>query len=759
MQRLNRTIKRIAAIGTGVAMLGATMTGALAQNLNLANYPQPFVDANGVFNENTAIVVGANAAASDTLGAVDIAQRLQFDAKVPVSGGEGTLVVSGGVTEDIPLGKAIGNDTTFALDWRLDDSNIESFQDTQVNFQGKDYDVRDLLIIVNKDGGSPSIETSLSSSDDDYEDNIFMEAERASIRYFYYFDDPVNVSKTKSGDTFDINFLGKKLEITKVDKQDTFTAFVGSEFFMDVGDTVTVDGKKVTLENVGEGGAILVDVDGVRETIPGSGTRTVNGIEISNDETFFTNEISERSASLIIGETAQDTYKDGDAYVGEDENDPDWIWNIGNLTQNAATGLSDRAKEPSGPFIGIENDFVKNDDTDDPAGVGECYDVPNNYASICLDSLIVSDDDYLTLSVEFSDGVDTAKSKHPNGTSSAKTIYIHAPGDDRFVIKTAGWLDTNTSNTVSNAETSEIWLQYAQGVQFQANGTSPGNATMVFFKDPDQTPSTVYAGFLTGSNASQGPTTIAQLDFGSTDNTNMVIQYTNAIDIGTQSKVLLNFTGDSSSELADGLTFLAANFSFSSGLFNALGGTKSLEEANELVWKATGIGTRDEDHRGLYGEIVKDPKSNGASDQVIVLVPGDQVQANVVVKGTSTTVGGGTTSYIPADIDIDTRLDSEIGTPSNFDLILVGGPCANNAVEAVTGLGITCESARSSWNPGEAVIKMAQNGDKVALLVAGYNAIDTRMAAKVLKNYDDYTLSGSMAKVTGSLSSPVVTSA
>jgi len=213
------------------------------QAQNLATYPQPFVDANGMFNENTAIVVGANAAASDTLGAVDIAQRLQFDAKVPVSSGEGTVVVSGGVTEDIPLGKPVGNDTTFALDWRLDDTDIESFQDTQLNFQSKDYDVRDILVIVNKAGASPSIETSLSSSDDDYEDNIFLEAERASLRYFYHFDDQINVSKTKASDSLDINFLGKKLDITSVVNPTKFTAFVGSEFFMDVGDTVTVDGK------------------------------------------------------------------------------------------------------------------------------------------------------------------------------------------------------------------------------------------------------------------------------------------------------------------------------------------------------------------------------------------------------------------------------------------------------------------------------------------------------------------------------------
>ena len=756
----------MAALGTGIAMLGATITGAVAQEL--ANYPQPFIDANGVFNDSTAIVVGENAAASDTLGAVDIAQQLQFDAKTPVSGGSGTLTVSGGVTEDIPLAKTIGkqsNDSSasWGFEYKIDDSDVESFQDTEINFQSKSYNVKDILIPVNTGGSSPSVETSLSSSDDDYESNIFLEAERGSLRYFYNFDDAINISKTKSTDSLEIKFLGKNLEITKVDTPTKFTAFVGTEFFMDAGDTVTVDGKKVTLVNVGEGGAILVDVDGVLETIPSSSTKTVNGIEISNDETFFTNEKSERAASLIIGETAQDTYQDNDAYVGEDENDPNWIWAIGGLEKNAATNLVNSTSDPSGPFIGIENDFVKNDDSDDPAGIGECYEFPNNYVSLCLDSLTVADDDYLPITVEFSDGVDTAKSKHANATSSAKTISISAPGEDRFLIKTSDWDEINSSNTVTNVETSQIWLQVGLGVQYQANGTSLGNATMIFFRDPDQTPSTVYAGFINGTGATEA--TIAELDFGDTDGSNLRVQYTSGADLGSLHQIRLNFTGDSTTELSSGQNYLVINFGLSSSAFNSLGATKSTEEANELTWNTSvktsaGIGTRDEDHRGLYGEIVKDPKSNGASDQVVVYVPEDQVQANIVIKGATTTVAGGATSYIPANINIKTRLDSEVaGSESSYDVILVGGPCANKAVEAISGLGLTC----SGWGmgPGEAVLKFADNGANVALLVAGTDAIDTRMAARVLKNYATYKndLAGAEVKISGTLSNPTITSA
>lgn len=126
MQRLRTAIKKMAAIGAGVAMTGATMMGALAA-ADLSQYPAPFVDK-GKFNPDTAIVVGANAAASDTLGSVDIARQLQFDSKVcvPGKGGSGGVAVSGdsfqvGSSSDmLELQEDIGNVRESITDLELD---------------------------------------------------------------------------------------------------------------------------------------------------------------------------------------------------------------------------------------------------------------------------------------------------------------------------------------------------------------------------------------------------------------------------------------------------------------------------------------------------------------------------------------------------------------------------------------------------------------------------------------------------------------
>ena len=69
---MKKIARKIVALGAGVAMLGATLMGAMAYDLS--DYPAPFVQ-NGQFNGY--IVVGRNAIASDVIGAVDIGMSLQ----------------------------------------------------------------------------------------------------------------------------------------------------------------------------------------------------------------------------------------------------------------------------------------------------------------------------------------------------------------------------------------------------------------------------------------------------------------------------------------------------------------------------------------------------------------------------------------------------------------------------------------------------------------------------------------------------------
>src|SRR3989344_522205 len=137
---IRKTMKRIAAIGTGVAMVGATLTGAMA--VDLADYPQPFV-VDGAYDDSNAFVVGDEADAADTLGVLDIGAGLQYESKVAVESDSTTVSVSGGKTEQVALHLGLSNSTFF--DTQLQDDDVSNLFDGEITFQGTAYDTSEQL--------------------------------------------------------------------------------------------------------------------------------------------------------------------------------------------------------------------------------------------------------------------------------------------------------------------------------------------------------------------------------------------------------------------------------------------------------------------------------------------------------------------------------------------------------------------------------------------------------------------------------------
>ena len=90
---VKKVLKKATAIAASASFVGATMLGAVAQDL--ANYPAPFV-SDGTFD--AFIVVGEDAQPSDVVGAVDIGASLQFALKseTGVGAGAATATISEG---------------------------------------------------------------------------------------------------------------------------------------------------------------------------------------------------------------------------------------------------------------------------------------------------------------------------------------------------------------------------------------------------------------------------------------------------------------------------------------------------------------------------------------------------------------------------------------------------------------------------------------------------------------------------------------
>jgi hypothetical protein len=82
------------------------------------------------------------------------------------------------------------------------------------------------------------------------------------------------------------------------------------------------------------------------------------------------------------------------------------------------------------------------------------------------------------------------------------------------------------------------------------------------------------------------------------------------------------------------------------------------------------------------------------------------------------------------------KLASEVGSALNQNMIVVGGPCVNSVAAALMGNPANCAAG---FTEGKAMIKLfEQTNGKVAMMVAGYSAMDSRRATKVLSQYENY---------------------
>ena len=153
-----------------------------------------------------------------------------------------------------------------------------------------------------------------------------------------------------------------------------------------------------------------------------------------------------------------------------------------------------------------------------------------------------------------------------------------------------------------------------------------------------------------------------------------------------------------------------------------------------------------------YGAFVKLFSPSNDPGEVTVTYPQNQKVPQVFVTGEgvsfeSASSGGSTSGAVMMQrIDVGaTKLASEVANVKAVNSILVGGPCANAAAAEVMNNPADCAAG---FEPGMGVIQMWDVGSgKVAMLVAGYAAEDTRNAAQVVSNYGNYKFKGDKMEV------------
>jgi hypothetical protein len=145
---------------------------------------------------------------------------------------------------------------------------------------------------------------------------------------------------------------------------------------------------------------------------------------------------------------------------------------------------------------------------------------------------------------------------------------------------------------------------------------------------------------------------------------------------------------------------------------------------------------------GALFELTDSSDANDADDLTITYPLAERGALVYVVGGVAQSSRTGSSKGTVETVVIEkinvgaAKLDSEISNVWAQNLVLVGGPCANQA--ALEVMGVSAGTCADGFMEGKAMIKLYENSGKVAMVVAGYSAMDTRRATRVLADYAKY---------------------
>ena len=191
------------------------------------------------------------------------------------------------------------------------------------------------------------------------------------------------------------------------------------------------------------------------------------------------------------------------------------------------------------------------------------------------------------------------------------------------------------------------------------------------------------------------------------------------------SDYVVNITADSSTKVAQ-----AEISAFTSGQKGQKVATRTPDGETNVAYGYTS-----------YGTFIKrdSPSSEPATFELTYPESQRYPQVYITAKGATFTESSAPTSGAVTIQRIQVgaaKLASEVSDVRAQNTILVGGPCANAAAATILGNPVDCTIG---FTPGEGRIELwEQSNGNVAMLVAGYSALDTRNAAQVVANYADY---------------------
>jgi len=708
--------KVIATFLTAIMTLTSLVVPVLAV-YDLGDYPAPLA-ADGSLD--VYVVVGSDAQVADVVGAVDLAARLAGESYQSVSAAG--VGVTGGKKEEVPMHTALYGGTVFGSS--LDDNDLPGLLDTEISITTadgtEDYDIHEEIQL----SSGIRLETGLTATnpDEDFKDNVFLEVSRDSVCYYYVFDDNLDAeyyfNDSSSNYPYEIEFLGDELTITGASATQ-LTAQIGDKQLLKTGESVTVAGKTVTLESTTTSKAVL-SCGGTTKAVAELATASICGLEVYVDTLIDDEGTVNDQAILVVGEDATKTYKDGDAYVGEDEDDPDWVWDLDKLNTNK-------------PTLGVCYDQAL-DEPEEVITMGNMLCLPGDYACVDLNSLV--EDDYQEYEIDTTSEDLYASDGTTVLLQTAYVLHLESAGggDDGF--------DVNAEDT------DDVVIYY--------NDTTAD--LQIFYKDPDNNRYTDSTLTVTNNTYVGNKFTITFED------TNLPVYFEWGID-GAGGNLTLNTTSGPhikiyfEPESGDDIKYLGHSDSDTIPAWDLVyGDDKDISGWEEDTLTETGI-------------IVYDPDAHLSGDSFELGINGDESEfyANVIITGPGgaiTTEEGAIRKVVPVTNAV-AKLDTEVSLPVGKHLILVGGSGVNRLTAQAMGYTYPTYGSQMTgeeFGAGEGFIKVYEDvleDGYVALVVAGWEAGQTRNACSVLQQYSTFAdeLDGNVAVKVTSVTAAGITAA
>ena len=165
---------------------------------------------------------------------------------------------------------------------------------------------------------------------------------------------------------------------------------------------------------------------------------------------------------LKIGKDITKRYTSGEAYIGQNTDDPTWVWDIQNLGTDKG-------------FIGVKYNRKQTRAKDDVVYTGGSYMFPDNFAEVKFDG--VTNVSYKDFNIGFDSSVDLWNSTDLTSTAQTQDAPVLE------ISSVAGTKDAIQMNTNDQQDTSKIYLRWAKsGAETQGDTTASGSLE-VFYKD------------------------------------------------------------------------------------------------------------------------------------------------------------------------------------------------------------------------------------------------------------------------------------